>query len=823
MKKPLMIIGAAVLLPLAQADEIVWDGGANDGGNLLTYENWSGDVAPTESDTAAIGDEPEANLSNGSATYAHLKLGTENGKTGKLTVGNGGTLTVTATTDGALSMGNADGSAGELTINGGDVTIESLNTPNKAATSTINLIDGTLTIKDWADWGKNSKGKAVFNQSGGTLDLKKGFQIGPGDNGTGTYNMSGGVINGCVADHFRVGWKTEGIFNLTGGTMNLGPNSSKKFLYVGHIGGSNGTFTQDGGIVIENDLRVGDYSGATGLYTLNAGTNRTSSGWIQIGRAGTGKFVQNGGEVQLQNAMKIRLADASSGDGAYIINGGLLTIDGTGIDIGQNGKGLFVMNGGTVAAKQLSSAPGATGEARVFLNGGRFKSSAAGSIFAKGSGTADWTLGRDFTVDTDGKDVSSAVALAAASGSALTKDGEGKLTLAALPLADSVTVKKGTLALSAGGDNTKSVALAHRWSFNGNANDSVGGATGALVGSAVYTNDNTAVYLPGGNNGTSYVNLGKGLIAGDNLTLEFWAKRVAVTKWGRVFECGTSQTNYITVSWVRGARGDRSKVAVQYGTTEKNQTDKMDFTDNEMIHLAIRFVKNEDGSTTITWVRRSVDGTGEVKKTSDFTPTGLDAGWTLDKVALGDFFLGHTAVWTSDNDANAVYDEVRVWHGALSDEALTLSAQKGPDATAEDIAAIIAKNDESMFVDRTVAVASGATLDLGGNTLTQPVVKGDGTITTGAGGKLIVSDKLLVKAGECIKASGTIDLSSAKLEIADPENLSESFTFLKPVDGQTLTVVGEPTVTNLPKSWKVSVSGDGTGRIFRIGLIISFH
>ena len=55
MKKLLMMTVAAAMLPLAQAD-VVWDGGATDGGNLLTQENWSGDVAPAAGDTAAIGD-----------------------------------------------------------------------------------------------------------------------------------------------------------------------------------------------------------------------------------------------------------------------------------------------------------------------------------------------------------------------------------------------------------------------------------------------------------------------------------------------------------------------------------------------------------------------------------------------------------------------------------------------------------------------------------------------------------------------------------------------------------------------------------------------
>lgn len=96
-------------------------------------------------------------------------------------------------------------------------------------------------------------------------------------------------------------------------------------------------------------------------------------------------------------------------------------------------------------------------------------------------------------------------------------------------------------------------------------------------------------------------------------------------------------------------------------------------------------------------------------------------------------------------------------------------------------------------------------------------MKGSGTI---AGGTLVVSDKIVSTVGECIEASGTIDLSNAKIELADPENLVSPFTFLKPTAGQTLTVTGVPTPTNLPKGWKVSVSPSGVCRIVKRGFMI---
>ena len=215
------VAASVIMSSTALAESITWTGVEDS--NLLNANNWTNGaaeaVAPGTADTANIGDAPEAVL-GGSAAWTQLKLGTEAGKTGKMTVKNGGALTLSST----LSFGNADGSAGVLSIDGGSIAIESLNTPNYAAISTMYLTSGTFTINNWADWGRNANGKAEFNQSGGTVTLKKGFQMGRDNNGTGTYNMSGGVLNGSSGDYFMVGRQgtSTGIFNLTDGTVNFG-------------------------------------------------------------------------------------------------------------------------------------------------------------------------------------------------------------------------------------------------------------------------------------------------------------------------------------------------------------------------------------------------------------------------------------------------------------------------------------------------------------------------------------------------------------------------------------------------------------------------
>ena len=190
----LLALVASALAPTSLfATDIAWTGAADDGGNVLTGTNWDGDAAPGASDRAQIGDAPEAVLS-GSWAPQYLDIGTTAGKTGTLTVGSGGELSVTTVnngtgvTAGSVRMGAAAGAAAVLNIDGGTMTVHSLNTPNYAATSTVNMASGTLNITGWMDWGRNANGLSTFNQSGGTVNMGGNLWIGRDNNGTAIYN-----------------------------------------------------------------------------------------------------------------------------------------------------------------------------------------------------------------------------------------------------------------------------------------------------------------------------------------------------------------------------------------------------------------------------------------------------------------------------------------------------------------------------------------------------------------------------------------------------------------------------------------------------------
>ena len=120
---------------------------------------------------------------------------------------------------------------------------------------------------------------------------------------------------------------------------------------------------------------------------------------------------------------------------------------------------------------------------------------------------------------------------------------------------------------------------------------------------------------------------------------------------------------------------------------------------------------------------------------------------------------------------------------------------------------------------RTLELNSTATLEIAsGTTFTQSIVKGNGTVS---GGALKVADSLVVKCGETLLASGTVDLTDARVILSDPENLESTgtFKFLKASEGQSLTIVGTPTAVGLPRGWRLRMRGDSAG-ISKGGLVI---
>ena len=301
-------------------------------------------------------------------------------------------------------------------------------------------------------------------------------------------------------------------------------------------------------------------------------------------------------------------------------------------------------------------------------------------------------------------------------------------------------------------------------------------------------------------------------------TIEFWATPTSIDNWRQWFALGNSSdpngTGGLASGFcmaVKSGSGNGANVGLA-GATSGNGNHMVGdttLTAGKEYHVAVAVTPKGNSTATISVYIEDTTAADAEGHEAIRTTTFEVGGWSTATIVQNNFWLGHSH-W-GDSDVASSYNEMRVWAAALSQAQVEANGRLGADTLP------VFTDRCSLGMAKNVEIASGATLSIAsGQTLTQPVVKGSGTI---AGGTLVVSDKIVATVGECIEASGTIDLSNAKIELADPENLATAFTFLKPTAGQTLTVIGVPTPTNLTKRWKVSVSANGTGRIVKRGFV----
>ncbi|MFM2293722.1 MAG: hypothetical protein RLZZ350_135, partial [Verrucomicrobiota bacterium] len=208
-------------------------------------------------------------------------------------------------------------------------------------------------------------------------------------------------------------------------------------------------------------------------------------------------------------------------------------------------------------------------------------------------------------------------------------------------------------------------ALAHRYSFTSNANDSIGQAHGALVGNAVITNG--AVKLTGANGG--YVNLPGGLVSGSGaVTVEFWATFGVNGNWSRVFDFGNisggNGSRYFFFTPHTSVNSHRAEISVTAGTVNLDAPATLD---NRTVHVAVIFDPANNYQAFYT--------NGVLEKSAFVTLpalTGVNASWA---------FLGRS-LFTADAWLNATIDEFRIYDGRLTPADIAANYQFGPDTLA---------------------------------------------------------------------------------------------------------------------------------------------
>ncbi|RYD31577.1 MAG: hypothetical protein EOP87_14470, partial [Verrucomicrobiaceae bacterium] len=226
----------------------------------------------------------------------------------------------------------------------------------------------------------------------------------------------------------------------------------------------------------------------------------------------------------------------------------------------------------------------------------------------------------------------------------------------------------------------------HRWSFNGNLNDSIGGVTALLVdpdsnpatGGAV-TVTSTEVVLGGGARATSaYLQLGPGGLLGGRrtpVTIELWATQTAVQNWARIFDFGSGATEYLFMSWTRGTVAGQDQV--RWLDTSNQQADDKGapYTTGVPYHIVMTLEPRAgvSGTTRVSWHVARADSSllGSARWSFDTANTLLFLNDTLD-------LLGRSQ-YAADNTAAAKYDEFRIWNGILSPLERESLHAAGPD------------------------------------------------------------------------------------------------------------------------------------------------
>jgi len=236
----------------------------------------------------------------------------------------------------------------------------------------------------------------------------------------------------------------------------------------------------------------------------------------------------------------------------------------------------------------------------------------------------------------------------------------------------SIIASAGALLLA--GALSAQTQLTHRYSFTGNANDSVGTAHGTLHGSADLSSG-TAVYLDG--SAGTYVELPGGLISGySTVTIEAWASMSANGAWTRLFDFGGTDAsgngfNYIFFTPHSGTPDTRVAVSdADPGYNHEQLTTVSGMLDDgSEYHVAV--VLDPLRSWCGLYINGVLSGTSE------------DATIPLTAIDAAHCYLGKS-LYDVDPYMIGSINEFRIHQNALSSAALAASYAGGPEALAYD-------------------------------------------------------------------------------------------------------------------------------------------
>ena len=279
----------------------------NDGTGIVNHMPSAGAVVP---DATINGD---LFLGNGVASDGHYsKSGGVLKVVRTMQVGyrNTGTFEQSAgtTTANGVAVGRLAGSHGTLLLSGGTFN------------SGVNLIAG---------YG----GRGDVDVTGGSVNAKTALYIGYDNTGVGTFRVNGNTAKATIDQTIVVGQAGEGHLFVDNGLL------KGNALAIGRAAGAKGTVEQTGGNVeIVNNLYVADFENTITATYGKSGGNLTIGTTLHVGNRATGAFWQSAGQTTVTG--RVVVGDAASRTGTVDIYGGSFEAL-SDLVVGNNGIGYF--------------------------------------------------------------------------------------------------------------------------------------------------------------------------------------------------------------------------------------------------------------------------------------------------------------------------------------------------------------------------------------------------------------------------------------------------------------------------------------------------
>ena len=509
-----------------------------------------------------------------------------------------------------------------------------------------------------------------------------------------------------------------------------------------------GVLNIDGGNVTVKNISVPSYSGGNAEINVDSGTLKVPE-WVDFGNYGTSTWNQRGGDITV--AGNLWLGKGNGVKVYYNMTGGTLSnTGGSRLSLGETGGSTiyFTLDDGVVTFKKPLILNYNNSTTYLTINGGTL------------TGTDYFAAGRTGTcyVKQNGGLVTttSYLSIGSANNTRTHNYEMNGGTISVLNSDFNVGDNgKGTMTLNGGTVNVKNVKIGSNNQSNCSGNLDMRGGTLNVSSNNTYVADSYALIIGRYKPGT--FTLGGGTVnAYSGVTLAHFS-----TGTGTLTVTG----GVLNTTFIRKGDGTANTVTFKGGKiVALNATE----TGATFFDGLTAFAFGKGGLT--------FDTAGYDVTLSSGTLTSTESGSLLRKEGAGTFTM----------HALPPVDDIYVDAGSL---------------------ALSATVDNTGSATRSLAIASGATLALGGNALTQPVIAGAGTVQNGT---LTVTKKIRVNADEKLTFSGVaLDVTGTTVEVADPENLTQPFVFAE----STTAITGMP--SSGVRGWKVKKSADGMTLTFK--------